>query len=106
MTKKEFVELMNFPREWLEWDMLPDIVLESQMNEYEPGHEYSSEHNRNGVFQYWLRGDANEEQLIKLVKLSKLDPDNTMCKYLRENDIPKCVAFSERVANEIFKESI
>jgi hypothetical protein len=106
MTKEDFVKLMNYPKEWLEWDMLPDIVLEIQMNEYEPGHEQSSEHNRNGAFQFWIRGDADEEQLIKLVKLSKLDPEEIMCRYIREKYIPKCAAFSERVADEISKEGI
>ena len=86
--------------------MLPDIVLENQMNEYEPGHENSPEHNRNGAFQFWLSGETSEEQLIKLVRLSKLDPEEIMCRYIREKDIPKCAAYSERVADEIFKEGI
>lgn len=83
--------------------MLPDIVLENQMKQYEPGHENSSDHNRNGAFQFWLRGEASEEKLIKLVKLSKLDPEKIMCRYIREKDIPKCTAYSERVADEISK---
>ena len=106
MTKEEFVKLMNYPKEWLEWDMLPDEVLENQLSEYEPGHENSSEHYRNGAFQFWLRGEANEEQLIKLVKLSKLDPDEIMCRYIRDKDIPICAAFSTRVAVEISKDGI
>ena len=38
MTRNELLDLMQYPREWVEWDMLPDIVVENQMNEHEPGH--------------------------------------------------------------------
>ena len=44
MTKDEFLELMNFPRQWDEWGMLPDELLEIQLNGYESGHENTAEH--------------------------------------------------------------
>lgn len=99
--EKEFLKLMQYPKEWVEWDMLPKVVIENQMKEYKPGDEQSSEHYRNGAFHYWIRGLATEEQLIKLVRLSALDPETIMCKYIREKDIPNCENYTEKVAEII-----
>lgn len=98
ITEEDFVKLMQYPQVWLEWNMLPKIVVENQLREYQPGDERGSEHYRNSAFQFWLRGPATEEQLLKLVKLTTLDPETIMEKYIREKDIPKCENFTHKVA--------
>jgi hypothetical protein len=83
MTKDEFLELMKFPRQWDEWGMFPDELVEIQLSGYESGHENASEHDRNGAFHWWLRRDPTVEQLIKLLKLTHLDPDQLMAEDVR-----------------------
>ena len=78
MTKTELVQLMKFPKEWVEWNMLPDELIEIQIKGYKPGHENGSEHNRNGAFHWWLKNNPSKEQLVKLVKLTYLEPDRLM----------------------------
>lgn len=84
VNKKDFIKIMKFPDEWLEWDMYPDELAELQLAGYEPGHEQGSEHDRNGAFHWWLKHDPNKEQLINLVKLSFLDPDQGLGGHVRE----------------------
>lgn len=43
---------MQYPREWVEWDMLPDELINTQLAEYEPGGERTSERYRNGAFHF------------------------------------------------------
>jgi len=74
---------MLFPKEWVEWDMLPDELMEIQIKGYEPGHEDASEHDRNGAFHWWLKRNPTKEQLTKLLKLTYLDPDPLMGKDIR-----------------------
>lgn len=70
---------MEFPLEWKEWNMLPPKeILSELITLYKPGMENASEHDRNGVFHWWLKRNPSEEQLILLVKLAKLDPDQLM----------------------------
>jgi hypothetical protein len=87
-TKAEFLKLMNFPKEWLEWEMYPDELFEFQISAYEPGNERGSEHDRYGAFHWWIRRDPPEEAINKLFKLTFLDPKQLMAedarKYLRK----------------------
>jgi hypothetical protein len=76
VKKNEFLELMKFPKEWLEWGMYPDELFNWQVENYLPGHEMASEHDRNGAFHWWLRRNPNIEQLQKLEKLAGNDPDH------------------------------
>ena len=69
---------MRFPAEWVKWGMLPDQYLQLVVSRYEPGHEYGSEHDRNGAFHWWLKQSPSEEQLLKLAQLTWLDPDPLM----------------------------
>lgn len=55
MTSHEFIKLMQYPREWLEWDMLPDELINGQLSEYAPGSEQAAERYRNAAFHYGLR---------------------------------------------------
>lgn len=89
MTKKEFLCLMRFPTEWELWSMYPDELFNVQLSFYEPGHEDSAEHDRNGAFHWWLRQNTSKEQLEKLLRLAALDPDqllgNDLRRYIRKN---------------------
>ena len=89
MTRNEFIRLMQYPSEWDEWGMLTEELMDIQMGEYYPGSERSSEHFRNGAFAYWLHEDPSKEVLLKLVKLSYLDPDSPMGEWLRSEHISK-----------------
>jgi len=85
MELRRYLELMEFPAEWEAWDMLPRAFVNEQSASYAPGHEEASEHDRNGVFQWWLRQNAPAETLVKLVELSWLDPDQVMAESVRES---------------------
>ena len=84
MDQLSYIELMQFPKEWLDWQLIPEQFLASQASRYEPGHENASEHDRHGVFQFWLRTEPSAEVLVKLARLSWLDPDQVMAGYVRE----------------------
>lgn len=64
--------------------MLPHTDwLNEMIATYEPGMESASEHDRNGMFHWWLRQSLTEAELVKLVKLTCLDPDESMAKDVR-----------------------
>jgi hypothetical protein len=72
MTKAEFLRLMNFPVEWLEWDMYPDELFNKQLEMYRRGDEQGAEHDRNGAFHWWLKQAVGADRLKKLVLLLSL----------------------------------
>jgi hypothetical protein len=84
-SKSKLAELLHFPKEWLEWKMYPDEVFLEHRREFQPGDEAGSELNRNGVFHYWLSKNLTEDQIIKLIKLSQLDPDPSMADDVRRH---------------------
>ncbi len=83
MDKSEFLKLMNFPADWLTLEMYPDELSVMQSNGYVPGHENGSEHDRNGAFHWWLKREPSKVQLIKLVSLTRVDPDQHMAEDVR-----------------------
>jgi hypothetical protein len=92
MGKEQFLLLMHFPREWLDWDMYPDELFGAQLKLYKRGDERASEHDRNGAFHWWLltnpegqskRKAPSKAQLKRLVKLTFLDPDKGMAADVR-----------------------
>ena len=83
MDQDSYLSLMQFPSEWLSWQMLPEDFLAAQAASYEPGHEDASEHDRHGVFQWWLRQQPDADVLVKLARLSWLDPDQLMAQSVR-----------------------
>ena len=91
MTRNEFIKLMQYPREWLEWDMLPDELIDGQLAAYAPGNEQAAEHYRNAAFHFWLQRSPDKALLIKLIKLSYLDPDPLMSYVLRKEHIANAV---------------
>lgn len=75
MTKREFLNLMSFPKEWDSLGMYPDELFQWQVSQYQVGHEDASEHDRNGAFHWWLKRNPTRSQLEQLLKLAILDPD-------------------------------
>lgn len=86
MNTKEFVSLMQFPQEWLEWEMIPLELARIQLEGYESGHESAPEHDRNGAFHWWLKKSPppTEAELLKILKLTYLDPDQLMASDVRK----------------------
>ena len=102
MSIDEYLNLMKFPAEWQEWEMLPSEEWFAKLiSTYESGNENASEHDRNGAFHWWLRQEPSEEQLIKLVKLTFLDPDPLMAKDVR-NHIQKAKNYNKSVEAEVY----
>lgn len=87
-TKNKLAELLDFPEEWLAWGMYPDELFLEHRKSFQPGNESDSENERNEVFHYWLSRELTEDQLIKLVQLSQLDPDPLMVEKI-QNHIQK-----------------
>lgn len=96
MTHREWLDLMQFPPQWVDWGLIPPELAEMQLSRYEPGQEQGSEHDRHGVFQWWLQRQPSEEALIKLAHLTWLDPDEPMAGYVRE-----CIAALGRPSPEL-----
>jgi hypothetical protein len=92
MTHAEWLQLMRFPSEWMAWGMIPDELASIQLSRHEPGHEDASEHDRHGAFQWWLRREPSAEVLVKLARLSWLDPDLLMGRGVRRfiSSQPNC----------------
>ena len=97
-SKEEFLRLMEFPDEWLHLDMYPDELFVANSAGYEPGHENSSEHDRNGAFHWWLKQVPTKKQLQKLVVLTYADPDQ-----LRAGDARKYIAKAKSCDDEILE---
>ena len=97
MTKSEFLELFRFPSEWMTLGMYPDELFQWQLSGYEPGHEASPEHDRNGAFHWWLRKAPTKTELENLLRLAALDPDPILGDDLRQY-IRKASIFDDRLA--------
>lgn len=82
-TKSKLAEILHFPKEWLEWKMYPDEMFLAHRKQFQPGNESDCENERNETFHHWLSRELTEDQLLKLVKLSQLDPDPLMAENIR-----------------------
>ena len=74
---------MQFPKEWFELDMFLEDFADFYIARYELGQEESSEHTRSGAFHWWLKRNPSKEQLIKLARLTFVDPDPLMAADVR-----------------------
>ena len=92
-TKSEITEIDN--RFYDQWYAAIDVV-EQLVRTYEAGQEQASEHDRHGVFQWWLRQSPTSDELLALVRLSWLDPDATMGGYVRE-----CIAGRQGLSRDV-----
>lgn len=52
MERNAYLEIMEFPTKWWEYDLLPAELIDQLMATYQPGMESASEHDRNSVF-HW-----------------------------------------------------
>ena len=85
MNKFEFMRLMQIPKEWESYGMYPNELFDLQVRRFEPSHVDGSEHDRNGMFHWWLRQEPTKDQLLKLVALCFLDPDPLITKDVRSH---------------------
>ena len=84
-TKNKLAEILHFPKEWLEWKMYPQEMFLEHRKLFQPGNESDSENERNETFHHWLSRELTEDQLLRLIKLSQLDPDPTMSSNVRDH---------------------
>ena len=101
MTRNEFIQLMQYPREWREWSMLPDALLDAQMAEYQPGSEQNAGRYRNAAFHFWLQQRPGKAILMKLIRLSYLDPDPLASYAFRKEHIANAENLDEEVAQAL-----
>lgn len=101
MTRDEFIKLMQYPREWAEWNMLPEELINGQLAEYKSGCERASERYRSAAFHFWLKRKPSKEILIKLIKLSYFDPDPLMSYSLRKDYIANAENADKDVAEAL-----
>lgn len=106
MTRNEFIQLMQYPREWCEWDMLPVELIDAQIAEYQPGSEHAAEHYRNAAFHFWLRRNPGKTILLKLIKLSYLDPDPLASYAFRKEHLANAENTDEEVAQALRRNRI
>jgi hypothetical protein len=85
MTREDYLRLMKFPKEWEMFNLLPEELVDQLIGMYVPRHEDSPEHDRNGVFHWWLKQSPDKDVLMRLVDLSFLDPDQIMAADVREH---------------------
>lgn len=84
MKTEDYLELMRFPKEWQEWQMVPDEeYIADHIFHLKPGMEHTPEHARHEAFHYWLAREASVEQLELLAKLTFVDPDAEMGESIR-----------------------
>ncbi|MDO6388472.1 hypothetical protein [Uliginosibacterium sp. 31-12] len=83
MNKLDYMRIMQIPQEWEQYGMYPDELFALQVKRFEPEHVSGSEHDRNGMFHWWLKNEPSKDQLLKLVALSYLDPDKAMAEDVR-----------------------
>lgn len=76
---------MEFPPLWRELGMADPEYLSQCIACYRPGHEDSPEHDRHGLFQFWLKQNPPAKVLIKLARLSFVDPDQQMAASVRSD---------------------
>jgi len=76
---------MRFPKEWKDYGLIPEVLLSQLIATYEAGMENASEHDRNGVFHWWLKNSPDKTVLTQLIALSYLDPDQLMAADVRSH---------------------
>ncbi len=103
INKKEFLDQCDFPKEWLEWNMLPDSMLKKLYESYKLNTEEDSleggyRNFRLDAFFYWLDGDLTENQIRNLFRLSSFEKSG---KYMRSS-INRHKDCTEPIRKELF----
>jgi hypothetical protein len=84
MKHADWLELMLFPPEWSDWQLIPTELAAVQLGGFRPEHQGAPEHDRHGAFQWWLSRNPDPEILVQLARLTWLDPDQPLGLYVRE----------------------
>lgn len=105
MDIESYLALMHFHPKWNAYGLVPADYLQMLIASYEPGMERASEHDRNGVFHWWLKQSPAKDVLVKLVELSYLDADQLMADDVRRH-ITKSKRFDSEVAQAIARGAI
>jgi len=82
---QEFIDGNQYPGQWLEFEMYPAELFEVQLGDFEGDFEGDGEHFRYGAFQWWIAQPMSLDQLVKLVALAYLDPDQVMASSARKD---------------------
>ena len=82
--ERQLRRALRYPRLWFESGLLDGELLEIQLRELQKIIGYrsrplrSTEHWRYGAFVWWLRRVQNTEQLMALLRVAAIDPDEPM----------------------------
>jgi len=93
MNTDEYLELMQFPAEWKEWNLVPDDdFIKNHILSLKPHEEHTPEHYRHEAFHYWLAQLPAVEVLEKLTNLALADPDQKLGESIRAEILkqPNC----------------
>jgi len=93
MNTDEYLELMRFPMEWKECNLVPDEdFIKEFILALKPHQEHVPEHYRHEAFHYWLVQRPATDVLEKLTNLTYADPDQELGKSIRAEILkqPNC----------------
>jgi len=84
LNTDEYLELMQFPAEWKEGNLVPEEgFIRAHILSLKPGEEHAPEHYRHEAFHYWLSRQPATEVLEKLVNMTFADPCEEMAESIR-----------------------
>jgi hypothetical protein len=95
-----YLKLAGFHERWREYGLLPAELIDQLRSTFKPGMEEASEHDRNGVFHWWLKRNPSKDVLVKLVELSFLDDDQIMAADVRKH-VAQCSSYDSEVESLI-----
>lgn len=95
-----YLSVAGFHERWREYGLLPAELIDQLRATFQPGMEEASEHDRNGVFHWWLKRNPSKDVLMKLVELSFLDDDQIMAVDVRAH-IARCSSCDPEVESLI-----
>lgn len=89
--KKIFLNRIKADINWINLDMYPDELFVIQAVNHKKKHEKSPEHNRYGMFLWWLiKKNIQKKEMENLKQLALIDEDiflkNEILKKIQENE--------------------
>jgi hypothetical protein len=105
MKIEKFMEICQFPKEWVEYSLLPHEYLVAACAEFEKEYGLNipkggTEHWRYGAIVYLFKGSLDSKQLLNLLKAVIADPDRPMAGSVMKEII------SHQSANELILEKV